>query len=191
MWSGDKFTVEARSESYKQNLQWEWCCLHAQSAFKSIWLSSKSSFHNIFLCLCLLREARKKCWLFCVFMCSELLKVEFSKANIQNSLICLWKVFTVIMTFQDECYTNALLVMVQNLHISLANIFLVSWKWLTDRRRWTQFAFMLNWAELSWANRSNRTFQTIRRRLCVWKWHVGSMESPHLQCSCSFFHFHH
>lgn len=52
--------------------------------FKSIWLSSKSSFHNTFLCLCLLRGAEKKRWLFCVFMCSEVLKVGFTKANIQR-----------------------------------------------------------------------------------------------------------
>lgn len=33
-------------------------CMH-RVVFKSIWLSSKSSFHNIFLCLCLLRGAEK------------------------------------------------------------------------------------------------------------------------------------
>lgn len=55
-------------------------CMH-KVLFKTIWLSSKSSFHNIFLCLCLLREALKL-WFFCVFMCSEVLKVEFTKANI-------------------------------------------------------------------------------------------------------------
>lgn len=73
-------------------------CTH-KVLFKTIWLSSKSSFHNIFLCLCLLRGAQKV-WFFCVFMCSEVLKVEFTKANI-HLFVCK-KVFMVILTFQPE-----------------------------------------------------------------------------------------
>lgn len=92
--------------------------------FKTIWLSSKSSFHNIFLCLCLLRAAQKL-WFFCVFMCSEVLKVEFTKANIH--LFVFRKVFMVIMVSWSywpsslKCYANYVLVHFQKLHSSLAN----------------------------------------------------------------------